>query len=217
MKNIYLSFLLITALFVVSSCGDDDGIVIDTATYEGSANINPNNFPAGIGLDMNEGDSGRVAQLDAEANLPWDIQVITYRTSMGGRPGILLFGDQNSQLPVRALNVSQSDGIGTGLAGFNSFTQVSATMTAGLQPDGEFTFDPETDVDSQGRADIVALQTAYNNLIIGNKTVNLDPDDQPVFLIATRESILYKFQLAERANGGQTTLRWARFSNDAIN
>lgn len=217
MKNIYLSLLLITALFVVSSCGDDDGIMIDTTTYQGSININPANFPAGGGLDMNEGDTGRVAQLDAEANLPWDVQVIAYRTSMGGRPGFLLFGDENSSLPVRALNVSEAEGIGTGLTGFNSFTQVTATMTGNLQADGEFTFDPVTDVDGQGRADATTLQAAYDNLVIGNKIVNLDPNDQPVFLIASREAILYKFQLVERANGGQTTFRWARFSNDAIN
>lgn len=218
MKKLLSSLLVITFIVALYSCGSDDGdIVVDTTAYEGSININPNNFPAGGGLDMNEGDTGRVAQLDTESNLPWDLMIITYRTSQGGRPGFLLFGDESNPLPVRALNVSENNGIGTGLAGFNSFTQIDQSMTSNLQADGEFTFNPETDVDGQGRADGTILQAAYDNLVIGNRIVNLEPDDQPVFLVATREALLYKFQLVERANGGQTTLRWARFGNDAIN
>lgn len=218
MKKLLPSLLLITFIVALYSCGSDDGdIIVDTATYEGSININPNNFPAGGGLDMSEGDTGRVAQLDTEATLPWDLMIITYRTAMGGRPGFLLFGDVNQSLPVRALNVSESHGIGTGSTGFNSFTQVDQTMTSNLKADGVFNFNPVTDVDGNGRADGTILQAAYDNLVIGNSIVNLDPSDQPVFLVAIREALLYKFQLVERANGGQTTLRWARFSNDAIN
>lgn len=218
MKKLLPNLFLITLIVSFLSCGLDDGnIVVDTATYQGSININPNNFPAGAGLDMTAGDTGRVAQLDEVANLPWDLMIITYRTAQGGRPGFLLFGDENSTLPVRALNVSESSGIGTGLAGFNAFTQVDQTMTSNLKPDRVFNFDPVRDVDGQGRADGTILQAAYDDLVIGNRIVNLASDDQPVYLIATREAILYKFQMVERANGGQTTLRWARFSNDAIN
>jgi hypothetical protein len=217
MKKFLASFFSAALLLAFFSCGGDDDIVVDTATYQGTFSINPNNFPAGAGLDMSEGDTGRVAQLDNEANLPWDVMMITYRTSQGGRPGILLFGDTNSDVPVRALNISEHAGIGTGLAAFNSFTMVEQTMTSNLAADGEFTFNPETDVDGMGRADGTKLQEAYDNLIIGDKIVNLDADDQPVYLVATREYILFKFQMVERTSGGQTTFRWARFANDAIN
>lgn len=218
MKKLFCNLFLATLIVVFLSCGNDDGgIVIDTATYEGTININPNNFPAGAGLDMSEGDTGRVAQLDTESNLPWDLMIITYRTAEGGRPGFLLFGDVNSDLSVKAINISEHSGIGTGLAGFNAFTQVDQTMTSNLQSDGVFNFDPVTDVDGQGRADGTILQAAYDDLVIGNSIVNLAPADQPVYLVATREAVLYKFQMVERTNGGSTTLRWARFSNDAIN
>ncbi len=212
------NLFLVTLLAAFFSCGINDGdIVVDTATYQGTININPNNFPAGAGLDMSVGDTGRVAQLDQVANLGWDLMIITYRTAQGGRPGFLLFGDENATLSVKALNISEFSGIGTGLAGFNAFTQVDQTMSSNLKADGEFLFNPILDVDDQGRADGTILQAAYDNLVIGNRIVNLAPDDQPVYLVATREGILYKFQMVERANGGATTLRWARFSNDAIN
>ncbi|GAB5528094.1 MAG: hypothetical protein Roseis2KO_59660 [Roseivirga sp.] len=217
MKKLLSNLFLATLIVAFLSCGDDDDIVVDTATYQGTININPNNFPAGAGLDMSLGDTGRVAQLDEVTDLAWDIMIVTYRTAQGGRPGFLLFGDEDSSLPVRALNVSESSGIGTGLAGFNTFTQVDQTMTSNLRADGVFNFDPVNDVDAQGRADGTILQAAYDDLVIGNRIVNLDPDDQPVYLIATREAVLYKFQMVERANGGATTLRWARFSNDAVN
>lgn len=217
MKKFLSPFFSVAFILAFFSCGDNDDIVIDTATYQSTFSINPNNFPAGAGLDMSEGDTGRVVQLDDEVNLPWDLMMITYRTSQGGRPGILLFGDTNTDAPVRALNVSEHAGIGTGLAGFNSFTVVDQTMTSNLAADGEFTFDPETDTDGMGRADGTKLQEAYNNLIIGDKIVNLDTEHQPVYLVATRESILFKFQMVERSSGGQTTFRWARIANDAIN
>lgn len=218
MKRLLANLFLVTLIAAFFSCGGNEGdIVVDTATYQGTININPNNFPAGAGLDMSVGDTGRVAQLDQVPNLFWDIMIITYRTAQGGRPGFLLFGDENTDLSVKALNVSESSGIGTGLAGFNAFTMVDQTMTSNLKADGEFLFNPVLDVDAQGRADGAILQAAYDDLVIGNRIVNLDPDDQPVYLIATREAILYKLQMVERVSGGATTLRWARFSNDAIN
>ncbi|MCE7990648.1 MAG: hypothetical protein HEP71_01655 [Roseivirga sp.] len=218
MKKLLSNLVLATLIVVFLSCGGNDGdIVVDTATYEGTININPNNFPAGAGLDMSEGDTGRVAQLDAEPNLPWDLMIITYRTAAGGRPGFLLFGDETSNSSVKAINISEHSGIGTGLAGFNAFTRVDQTMTSNLQADGVFNFNPVTDVDGQGRADGTILQAAYDALVIGNRIVNLASADQPVYLVATREGFLYKFQMVERVSGGQTTLRWARFSNDAIN
>ena len=222
MKRLLAIFLFAGALVIAQSCGDDepdapDGPTVDTATYEGTANINPNNFPAGIGLDLSEGDTGRVVQLDEVTNHEWDIQVITYRTAEGGRPGVILFGDsRNAAAAVQAVNVSDGMGVGMGAAGFAAYTQVTATHQQALSADGEFQFDPVTDVDGNGRADITILTAAYQNLVIGDRIVNLDEANQPVYLVRDRSGNLYKFMMVSRAQGGPTTLRWARFDDDSI-
>lgn len=218
MKRALALFLCAGAIFLAASCGDDDeGPEIDTDTYEASANINPNNFPAGIGLDLSVGDTGRVVQLDEVTTLEWDIQVIAYRTAEGGRPGVLLFGDdRNTAAAAQAVNVSSGMGVATGSAGFNSFTQVTTAMQQALQADGEFLFDPEQDVDGQGRANVEILEAAYQDLVIGDRIVNLEEADQPVYLVRDRSGNLYKFQMVSRAQGGVTALRWARFSSDSI-
>lgn len=219
MKQVLTSFLCLTALVIALSCGDDDasGPTTDTATYEGTANINPNNFPAGIGLDLSAGDTGRVVQLDEVTALEWDIQVVTYRTAEGGRPGVILFGDsRNSAAAVQAVNVTDGLGIASGGAGFSAFTNVTQAMQQALSADDEFLFDPVLDVDANGRADIDILTAAYQDLVIGDRIVNLAEADQPVYLVKDRSGNLYKFQMVSRAQGGATTLRWARFADDAI-
>jgi len=218
-----LSLLLfIGAIVIAQSCGDDEpdtpsGPEIDDATYEGTANINPNNFPAGIGLDLSAGDTGRVVQLDEVTALEWDVQVITYRTAEGGRPGVILFGDRrNSNAAAQAVNVSDGMGVGMGSAGFAAYTQVTTAHQQGLSADDEFLFNPVLDVDAQGRADIDILIPAYQDLVIGDRIVNLDEANQPVYLVRDRSGNLYKFMMVGRENGGPTTLRWARFADDSI-
>ncbi len=219
MKRVFINLLFVMTLAIGLSCGDDDppGPSTDTATYEGTANINPNNFPAGIGLDLSAGDTGRVVQLDEVTALEWDINVITYRTAEGGRPGVILFGDsRNSAAAVQAVNVSDGLGIASGGAGFNAFANVTQAMQQALSADDEFLFDPVLDVDQNGRADINILRAAYQNLVIGERIVNLAEADQPVYLVKDRSGNLYKFQMVSRAQGGATTLRWARFADGSI-
>ena len=215
-----LAFLLFAgAIIIAQSCGDDEpaGPTIDTGTYEGTANINPNNFPAGIGLDLSAGDTGRVVQLDEVPALEWDITVIAYRTAQGGRPGVILFGDsRNTAAAVQAVNVSDGMGVGMGAAGFSGYTQVTTTHQQALSADDEFLFDPVLDVDGQGRADVQILEAAYQDLVIGDRIVNLDEANQPIYLVRDRSGNLYRFMMVGRESGGPTTLRWARFADSAI-
>lgn len=205
-------FALFLCLVYLISCSDDEpDPVVDTSTFEGTISINPNNFPNGGGLALTVGDTGRVAQLDDEANFNWDLLIITYKTANGGRPGILLKGNTDATEAVKAVDVSElSEEIGTGQAGFNNFITVSDGMTAALSSDGVFNFDPAIDVDTNGKPDEEALLAAYANLVIGDKTVNLDEADQPVFLIQVVTGEYFKFQLVTREGGGNTTLRWSR-------
>ena len=219
MKRVLALLLFAGTIIIAQSCGDDepDAPTIDTNTYEGTANINPNNFPAGIGLDLSQGDTGRVVQLDEVTNHEWDIQVITYRTAQGGRPGVILFGDsRNSAAAVQAVNVSDGMGVSMGSSGFLVYTQATTAHQQALSADGEFLFDPVLDVDANGRADIAILTAAYQDLVIGDRIVNLDEGDQPVYLVRDRAGNLYKFMMVNREQGGATTLRWARFADSAI-
>ena len=213
-------FAALLIVIFISACNDDDGPEdpeVPPATFEASANINPNNFPDGIGLDLSVGDTGRLVQLNEFPELEWDIQVIAYRTSEGGRPGVILFGDdRNATIATQAVNVSALSGIPAGSAGFDSYTNVTVAQQEALSADGEFLFDPETDVDERGLAILDILEAAYANLVIGDQIVNLEEADQPVYLVRDRSGNLYKFQMVARANGGTTTLRWALFADSAI-
>lgn len=219
MKHTHYSLLLFfTLIFFVSCSEDDPGIEpqFSTETFEASFNINPNNFPAGAGLNLTAGDTGRIVQLDEESSFEWDIKMITYRTGQGGRPGIFLAVNDQENNHVKALNVSATHAIANGSSGFSDFTLVTQSMQDQLAADGIFNFDPSTDVDSSGKPDAQKLQTAYNNLVIGNQIVNLNESEQPVFLVQTKDGILFKFQMVKREQGGVTTFRWSRFSPDSI-
>ncbi len=212
--SIFLSGLFLISL---SSCSsEDDGPVILTSdTYEGSFNINPGTFPEGGGLDLSASDTGIVAQLDTDA-IEWDIQIKAIRTGSGGRPAVFLFGDDQTSGAVRAVDVSELSGLGTGTAGFMAFERVSTDMINALSADGVFNFNPETDIDSEGNPDANLLATAYQDLVIGDRIVNLEEADQPVYLIEDRGGNFYKFQMISRANGGTVVIRWAQFTEDAI-
>lgn len=217
MKRILASFFAIGAMLYFQSCGDDDTSEPANMTIEATANINPNNFPGGIGLDFSAGDNGLLVQLDNEANFEWDIQVITYRTAEGGRPGVILWGDsRNSAAATQAVNVSDGLGATTGKTGFDGFTRVTTAMQQALSADDEFLFDPVLDVDGQGRADIDILLAAYQDLVIGDRIVNLAEADQPVYLVRDRSGNLYKFQMVSRESGGATILRWEKFNAASV-
>ena len=117
---------------------------------------------------------------------------------------------------MQAVNVSDGMGVGMGAAGFAGYTQVTTTHQQALSADGEFLFDPVLDVDANGRADIDILNAAYQDLVIGDRIVNLDEANQPVYLVRDRSGNLYKFMMVNRESGGATTLRWARFAPDSI-
>lgn len=207
---------IITSLLLITGCSDDDEpAVLTSATYEASFNINPATFPKGGGIDLSAGDSGIVAQLDTDA-IEWDIQIKAIRTGAGGRPGVFLFGDDQSAEAVRAVNVSELSSLETGSSGFEAFERVSAEMLSALAADGVFTFDPETDLDSEGVPDAEALASAYQDLVIGDRIVNLEEADQPVYLVEDRGGSFYKFQMVSREGGGGATIRWAKFTSDAI-
>ncbi len=219
MKTRKVLVVLICITIILVGCSDDDTpeVTFSTETFEGTGMINPANFPAGVGLDLSAGDTGRVAQLDAEAGLDWDLMILTYRTSQGGRPGIFLFGDQTVTDAAEGLDISAAaTEVGTGAGAFTSFTNVTSAMQSALTTDGVFDFDPETDVDDSGMSDLDLLLAAYENLVIGNAVINLEESDQPVFLIRSKEGDLYKFQFVQLEMGGTINLRWARFATDAI-
>ncbi len=200
-----------------SGCSEDDGpVVLTSDTFQATFSINPATFPEGGGLDLSASDTGVVSQLDTEA-IDWDIQIKTIRTGAGGRPGIFLYGDDQTSGSVQAVNVSDLSNQGTGLTGFMAFERVSSDMISALSADGVFTFDPETDLDAEGKPDAEALSLAYQDLVIGDRIVNLEEGDQPVYLISDRGGNYYKFQMVNREGGGNVTIRWAEFTADAVN
>ena len=89
-------------------------------------------------------------------------------------------------------------------------------MQNALSADGEFLFDPQLDVDQNGKADEDILRAAYQDLVIGDRIVNLESSSQPIYLVRSRDGVLFKFRMVNRQQGGQTTLRWARFADTAI-
>ncbi|WPZ09154.1 hypothetical protein [Roseivirga spongicola] len=213
-KEIIAALLLLLA---IAACSEDEpSPSFSTATYQGEISINPNNFPSGAGLNLTLGDTGKVVQLDDEAAFEWDIKIMTIRTGQGGRPGIFLFGDTQSNVNTQAVNVSENFNIGLGLSGFNAFSEVSTAMQNQLSADGTFNFDPKTDTDGSGKPDADKLATAYQSLVIGDRVVNLQEESQPVFLVKGRSGAIFKFQMVNRENGGKATLRWSRFALDVI-
>ncbi|MEM9337287.1 MAG: hypothetical protein AAGA66_01055 [Bacteroidota bacterium] len=212
-------FLFSTYLLLATSCSDDDEAedVFSKETYEAAVNINPANFPAGVGLDLSAGDTGRVVQLDEVTDVDWDLMIITYRTSKGGRPGIFLHGDVSRTDAVMALNASDQSGeVATGAVGFASFVTVSQEMQGSIAPDGVFDFDPDINVDAMGKPDVDLLMAAYEKLVIGNSIINLDEAEQPVYLVRSKEGTFFKFQFVGLEGGGNISLRWARFGSDAL-
>lgn len=211
--------IVLLGLFItgLSSCSEeDDGpVVLTSDTYEGSFNINPSTFPEGGGLDLSLSDTGVVSQLDTDA-IDWDIQIKAIRTGAGGRPGVFLFGDDQTSGAVQAVNVSDLSGVSTGSTGFMSFERVTTDMVNALSADGVFNFDPETDLDADGKPDANLLAIAYQDLVIGDRIVNLEEADQPVYLIEGRGGSFYKFQLVIRENGGNVIVRWAKFTAEAV-
>lgn len=208
MKKIsFLASALIMCIFI--SCSEDDApVVLTSDTFEASFSINPSTFPLGGGLDLSASDTGRVAQLDVE-DIDWDIQVKTIRTQDGGRPGVFLFGDDQTTGSVKAVNVSELSGIATGSTGFSGFERVTAAMISALSADGVFDFD-------ESSRDAALLATAYEALVIGDRIVNLEEAEQPVYLVEDRGGDYFKFQLIRREGGGAVFIRWAKFTQDAV-
>lgn len=213
LKKMISPFLLL-CLF---ACEKKEAIIpADTSTYEAYLEINPASFPAGGGLDLDNQGTGGIAQLDADPSFDYDLKMLTFRTSKGGRPAIFLAGNTNAIPAVAALNVSDFAGTGLGDEGFGAFERVSALMIQALKSDGIFDFDPTTDLDDEGKPDVTILTAEYQKLVIGDKVVNLETEEQPVFLIRTLEGTYFKFQHVKRENGGRVLFRWARFGEDAI-
>lgn len=217
-NRLFTSLIIFIGMSLLIACTDDEetGPPPVITTYQGSANINPANFPAGVGLDLSAADTGRVAQLDTEASLQWDISILTIRTGAGGRPGIFLFGDTETAGAVKALNVSVSDQAGTGATSFENFGAVSNAMKAALQADGVYAFDPQVDKDEDGKPDADRLAEEYLKLVIGDKGIRDPEADQAIYLVQDRNGDFYKFQFVMLENGGNITLRWAKFDEAFI-
>ena len=200
------------------SCNDDEegSTIPESTTFEASANINPSNFPAGIGLDLSAGDTGRGASLDLEPTLEWDISMITIRTGAGGRPGIFLFGDLETNGAVQGAKVSMINMTGIGPLAFENFVLVTAEMQDALRADGIFTFDPEVDVDGEGKPDAEKLKEEYKKLVIGDRGIRRPEAEQEIYLIRDRNGDYHKFQFVQLTNGGNVTIRWAKFDAAAI-
>lgn len=209
-KTNQLLIALFALCLIIVSCEDSDDPTIDTSTFIGSIETNPQSFPAGGGLDMDGIIAGRIAQLDTAPNFEYDLKILAYKTSQGGRPAVFLWGNQASAESVKAVDVSALSGIGLGLVGFDEFTTVTQEMIQGLASDGLFDFDPTTDVDNSGKPDLTKLEQEYTKLVIGDKVVRLEEAEQPVFLIQSREGTFYKFQHISREGGGKANIRWAR-------
>lgn len=208
--------ILVTSAFLISCNDDENSTIPDTTTFEASTNINPANFPAGIGLDLSAGDTGKVASLDLEPNLEWDVSVITIRTGAGGRPGVFLFGDVETNGAVQGAKVSMINMTGIGPQAFENFELVTTEMQEALSADGVFAFDPQTDLDADGKPDASKLKEEYKKLVIGDKGIRRPEAEQEIYLIRDRNSDYHKFQFVELANGGNIRIRWAKFDASAI-
>ncbi|MEL6561857.1 MAG: hypothetical protein AAFQ94_26965 [Bacteroidota bacterium] len=207
---------MVAGSFLISCTDDENSTVPETTTFEATTNINPANFPAGVGLDLSAGDTGRVASLDLEPNIQWDISVITIRTGAGGRPGVFLFGDTETTGAVQGAKVSMINMTGIGLQAFENFEIVTTQMQDSLSADGVFAFDPQTDIDADGKPDAERLKEEYKKLVIGDKGIRRPEAEQEIYLIRDRNSDYYKFQFVELANGGNIRIRWAKFDAAAI-
>ncbi|MGB3465545.1 MAG: hypothetical protein WBA74_09755, partial [Cyclobacteriaceae bacterium] len=117
--SIYNLILIIILATVLSSCNDDEQEmeeeqeIAEVVIYKGSANINPANVPDGAVLDLSASDTGTVFQLNDFPDVEWDLMIKTFRTGQGGRPGIFLYGDVETQGAVEATNISATGPIGT--------------------------------------------------------------------------------------------------------
>ena len=211
--TLVIAILLSLSLFITAGCESEDDPLPPPEVFENTANINPANYPNGAGLDLNAETDGLLSQLDENTDMEWDIQIITYRTNQGGRPGIFLYGDSQTSGAVTGANVSALTNEFLGSSGFEAFVEITADMRNALQPDEPFTFNPRTDTTDDGRPDAAQLAAAYDELVIGDDVIRLDEADQPTFLITSREQILYKFQFAGLEGGGGIRVRWARMND----
>ena len=212
----YTFILFAIALF--SSCNDDDENTPPpaTTTFQAMTNINPANFPAGVGLDLSAGDTGRVAALDVEPNIEWDISILTIKTGAGGRPGVFLFGDIETTGAVEGAKVSMINMTGIGPMAFENFIQVTTAMQDSLKADGVFAFDPRVDKDADGKPDAERLAEEYKKLVIGDKGIRRPEPEQEIYLIKDKYGAYHKFQFVMLANGGNITIRWAKFEDAVI-
>ena len=151
-----------------------------------------------------------------EPELDWDITIKTIKTGEGGRPGIFLFGDIETTGAVEAAKVSKINMTGIGRESFQNFVLVTKAMQDSLKADGVFAFDPQVDKDADGKPSAERLKEEYKKLVIGDKGIRRPEAEQEIYLIQDKNGDYHKFQFVMLANGGNISIRWAKFDESAI-
>ncbi|WP_282035957.1 hypothetical protein [Saccharicrinis aurantiacus] len=223
-KVLILSFLASLIISCAKNNDIDFGFDADQTPSTGTLETKPQNYPEGFGVNFV---SEEIKSIDEFPDFKWDLRMKAWRImdpetgSYGGRPIVILYGDESTDPNTKALNVTESDDMGLGREAFNSFNFVTKKMIEGLRPDGVFPIDPDDEIKYPWKDGFIQiseqlLMDAYDTQVIGGRGVRLEEVEAPVYLIETTEGKLLKWQHIERQGGGHVPIRWYIFKDNEI-
>jgi len=179
-----------------------------------------NRNPGGVGFDfVFKGKAGGAKNMDESPDLKYDLYIKTVKGekpdgSQAGMPAVVLFGDSSSVgSAVKAFEASSLAAIGTGDAGYNALTAVTAEITAGLRADAAGFTLTGLETGTTGSPTVKALNAQYKKLAIGDKWKaaaqtgdRTGPSgDEPIWVIKTREGRHVKMMFSAMPAAGAPT------------
>jgi hypothetical protein len=194
-----------SAVLVSCSDDDDDEEIVENnfKSLESPYLVCANRNPGGTGFDFQYmGEKGGANYLDSLSveDFDEDVWIKTIKGekpdgSLGGAPYIKLFDNT-----VEAVNYSTVD---TECKGFTNFNNLNSTNVKSytLKKDNDSFDISSVPTGTTGKPIMTDLMTEYKKLIIGIKwktAANNDvANDEPVFIIKTREGILVKMMVTD--------------------
>jgi hypothetical protein len=197
-----LNVLLAIVIYSFVSCEKDDDKETENGntftSLESPYLICANRNPGGVGFDFEyNGETGGANNFDSLSvdDFEYDVKIRTIKGekgdgSLSGAPFIQLYKD------VKAVNYSAVDTTCTGITRFNALTSSNIESYTLSSDDASFDVSNLT-TGNTGAPMMSALQTEYAKLVIGEKwksaAKNSIEEDEPVWIIETREGQLVKF------------------------